>query len=346
MTNYTEDVKISENYRKNYLESIDKTVESLCAEAENRRAEFVLGMKDNIPLYRSKYIEMLGYPMNSLSDSRKPPEVKREFVSSDDVCDIYRLTVNTFEEIKFYGLLFVPHGAVSAPLVICQHGGWGTPELCSDMHGKNSYNNMVRRTVAEGAVVFAPQQLLWNIDKALDTAPAYGLPYNRSDIFRKLRHYGVNLISLEIYNIVRTIDYLAQLDEVDEDRIGMMGLSYGGFYTLYTMAADTRIKVGYSSCFFNDRNRYDYFDWTWYNSANTFHDAEVACLCADRHICIEVGKEDPVFKCETALEEYERLRGYLDYLGLSENLLFNAWDGGHKISMQDNTFGFFMTHLK
>lgn len=346
MTGYTENITVSEKYRKNYLESIDKTIEYLCAESANRRAEFVRGMKDNMSLYRQKYIEMFGYPLNSLGSDRKPPDVKREFVVSDNICDIYRLTINTFMQIQLYGLLLIPHGVSNAPLVICQHGGWGTPESCCDMHGNNNYNHMARRSVKEGAVVFAPQQLLWNMDNIVDNAPVYGIPYDRDLIDKKLKHYGSSLVSVEIYNIIRAIDYLVCLDEVDEDKIGMIGLSYGGFYTLYTMAAETRIKVGYSSCFFNDRNRYDQLDWTWANSGNTFHDAEIACLCADRYICIEVGKEDTVFDCKTALEEYERLKNYLDYLGLSDHVMFNVWDGGHKISMQDNTYNFFLKHLK
>ncbi len=342
---HQEDIKVSEPYRKAYLDSLQSTIKNMSEESVRRRAAFVKGMKGNLEEYRKKYLNMLGYPLNLSAIDRTPPKVKRELVASDDFCKMYRITINTFASIQFYGLLLIPHSAKNAPLVIAQHGGWGTPELCCDMHGENNYTHMAQRSVAAGAVVFAPQQLLWNIDNKVSNAPIYGVTYDRDLLDKKLKHYGSSLLAIEIYNLMRAIDYLVTLEEVDGTHIGMLGLSYGGFYTLYTMAAEPRIRVGYSSSFFNDRSKYEQLDWTWHNSGNMFHDAEVACLCADRHICIEVGKTDNIFTCETALEEYQRLENYLKYLGLSDHVLFNVWEGGHKISMGEREFGFFLKHL-
>ena len=44
---------------------------------------------------------------------------------------------NVSGRIPFYAMLLLPHeGQTPMPLVVAQHGGGGTPELCSDMYGK------------------------------------------------------------------------------------------------------------------------------------------------------------------------------------------------------------------
>ena len=75
----------------------------------------------------------------------------------------------------------------------------------------------------------------------------------------------------------------------------MMGLSYGGCYTLYTAAIDTRIDAAVSSCFFNERNRYLWSDWSYFGFMNEFNDAEVCALICPRALMIEVGDSDTLF---------------------------------------------------
>jgi dienelactone hydrolase len=46
-----------------------------------------------------------------------------------------------------------------------------------------------------------------------------------------------------VYDVLRTIDYLETRDDVDRKRIGMTGISEGGFVTWLAAAADPRIRV-------------------------------------------------------------------------------------------------------
>ena len=82
-------------------------------------------------------------------------------------------------------------------------------------------------------------------------------------------------------------DFAAR-EDIDGDRIGMIGLSYGGFYTLFAAALDVRIGAAVSSCFFNNRKMYDFVDWVWFNAANQFMDAEVGALVCPRPLYVEV----------------------------------------------------------
>ena len=308
-------------------------------EGRKVREEFmpVEGFAGNLEFYRRKYVTMLG--LDKL-ESFDLPAPKIEPLGEDADAVIYRTELFITPEIPQYGLLFVPHGTTRAPLVIAQHGGGGTPELCSDLNGKNNYNHLVRRLLQRNAVVFAPQLLLWNFKEALPTMPTHDIPYHRHDIDKGLRRFGLSLTALEIKGIQNAINFLTTLPFVEERHIGMAGLSYGGYYTLYTMAAEPRILAGFSNACFNDRNAYPWYDWVYPNSANTFHDAEVAALCAPRKLYIAVGKEDQVFDFHSAIPEAQRVKKYFAAAGCPDNFVFSVWEGGHTVPDTDEGFDF------
>jgi len=61
--------------------------------------------------------------------------------------------------------------------------------------------------------------------------------------FLKGAMLGINLLSLNIWDMMCCIDYLETRPEVSPDRIGMMGLSQGGVMTAFTTAMEPRIKA-------------------------------------------------------------------------------------------------------
>ena len=147
--------------------------------------------------------------------------------------------------------------------------------------------------------VFAPQLLLWG-------AATYQVEFDRVALDARLKRVGSSITALEIYGITRILDYFEVQEYVSS--FGMVGLSYGGFYTLFTAAVDTRIKSAISCSFFNSRKDYAWSDWTWFRSAETFSDSEIACLVYPRKLCIEVGRQDELFDIERARAEIERLK--------------------------------------
>ena len=327
---------VADNYRQGYVEGIEKFVNQLKKESIEKRREFMPleTFFGNSEKFRSEYIKMLGLDKLNI-DTFKPAECV--FVGRDETVSIFRLVVYITDEIPFYAMLFIPKGASNAPLVIAQHGGGGTPELCADMNGKNNYNHMVQRALEKGAVVIAPQLLLWSTEES-ETQRLHNVSYNRAKVDLNLKRFGLSITALEIKGIMKCIDYGCTLKEVCADKISMVGLSYGGYFTLYTMAADTRIKAGYTAACFNDRNVYDWQDFSYPSSALLFHDAEVAALCAPRKLYIQVGKADEVFDYKKSVPEFERIKGYYKVLNCEKNLVFSLWDGGH--TFPDNNDGF------
>ena len=79
--------------------------------------------------------------------------------------------------------------------MIAQHGGLGTPELCSTLfEGETSYNykDMTQRILKHDVNVFAPQMLLWEKE-------SYGIDYDREYIDAVLKMLGGSITALEIY---------------------------------------------------------------------------------------------------------------------------------------------------
>jgi dienelactone hydrolase len=218
------------------------------------------------------------------------------------------------------------NGEGKKPLVIVQHGKSGTPEIMSGILGSTwNYNDMLLRVAKHDAHVFAPQLLLWD-------AAQYGAPYDRITMDAALKRTGSSVAAIELYEISGIIDYFEKQDYVSS--FGMVGLSYGGFYTLYATALDTRIKSAISCSFFASRDACSWSDWVWQDSANRFDDAEVACLVYPRRLCLEMGTRDELFRSEYSEESFERIKAYCKdaHIDWCDLILF---DGKHEFCLDD-----------
>lgn len=340
---YTESVEKAKPYKEMYLNSIRKFLDKNYASAKECRAGFVSPekMAKNREFYVEEYRRLIGIP--DISGENTIPHVKREFVAKDEMCEIFRLSIEVMSDFWFYGLLLFPLERVErAPLVICQHGGGGTPEHCCDMDGDNNYSNFSKIVLEQGCIVFAPQLLLWNFQPNCgEKFQDYGVVYDRSRMDAELKRFGFSMTGLEIFCIMRSIDYLVSLKDVDENRIGMMGLSYGGYFSLRAGAFDQRVKCIYDAASFNDRYRVFLNDWTWQKDADRLGEAEICGLCCPRRLILDVGKNDPVFDYAPSVREARRAKEYYDYHGAGENFYFNLWNGEHKFDVEHSMRLFF-----
>lgn len=326
--------------RQKYLESINKFIDKGFADACQQRDKFAGNIVFEQDKYRQRFIEMIGQPTYPYPDC--VPNAKSQYVGRDDFGDIYRLQIEVLPDFWFWGLYMVPFNAEKAPLVIAQHGGGSTPEICSELFGPSNYNFFTKRALEKGMAVFAPQLLLWKID--FDTGEpedTSNIAFDRYRIDRKLKMLGLSITGLEVFCIRRSIDYISSLEYIDENRIAMMGLSYGGHFSLYTAAAEPRIKSIYAAGFFNDRSQVGCTDWLYDRAAYTFFDAEVAALCAPRRLQIDVGKNDPVFDYAPSVAEGHRASAYYASFGASDAFRFTLHESGHRFDESEAGFKFF-----
>ena len=180
------------------------------------------------------------------------------------------------------------------------------------------------RVLKNDVHIFAPQLLLWSDE--------YDVKFDRQVIDGQLKRVGSSITAIELFGITRILDYFEQKDYVSS--FGMVGLSYGGFYTLYTTAIDTRIKSALSCSFFNKRDAVGWQDWVWFKSAEKFDDAEVACLIYPRNLYIEIGDKDELFDYKNGEESFEKIKTMCEKVG-TDWVYFKVFGGTHEFCLDD-----------
>lgn len=289
------------------------------------RTPFIL---QNPDAARQELFGMLGWPMTE--PVRMPLAVERQLMKEENGVCLWRMKFEIFENFHFYGLFFEYTGE-KLPFVMVQHGYGGTAEQCSGLFtdGTSIYNDMVQRIASRKVQVFAPQLLMWFPQR-------YEIEHDRILLDAKLKQAGSSVAALEIYCLRCCLSYFEGLACVQDGKMGMAGLSYGGFYTLYTMAADLRLKAGLCCCYFGDRTGFIFPDWTWENAAKRFLDSEAALLCCPRRLLLALGAKDDAARADSGAEEFARLKRALALSGADDSWLrFQIFDGAHEFCPDD-----------
>jgi cephalosporin-C deacetylase-like acetyl esterase len=227
------------------------------------------------------------------------------------------------------------------PAVICAHGhGAGGKSMVGlDAAGKPAYDyakNLAVTLAEAGYVTIAPDWRAFG-ERAGSTVsvPASKDLCDLSHL--SAEHFGYNQLALNVWDGMRTIDYLATRREVDANRIGCVGCSFGGTMTMCLAAADRRIKAACISGYLGSAVT-GLHQWAICGS-QTLPDllrwgdrAEVAGLICPRPLLIQVGEYDSSFPARDALHQYTRLHSIYDAAGRNERLALDLFDGCHEIN--------------
>ena len=144
------------------------------------------------------------------------------------------------------GYMLIPKGLTGpGPTLLCLHGhgpgkdpvvGITTPqaglsqEAMEDLIRRNNYD-YARQFAERGYLTFTFDFRCFG-ERAHTSPDLYGRdPCNIHFIRGAL--LGMNLLSLDIADTFRAVDYLLTRPEVDHSRIGCVGLSFGGTMTLW-----------------------------------------------------------------------------------------------------------------
>ncbi len=347
MNFYTEPEDAGYAHRAEVLSQFKALLGKERRKADARRKQYfrpdlssIEAYRESIVPYRQEFKEMLGWPLTEDYPGKKP-KVRRKFVAEDDQARITRLWIEMFPGVETYGILFMPPGDGPHPLIISQHGGGGTPEYCSSFHTSWNYNDMTRRILKRGFAVFAPQLMLW--------AEYLGPKCDFNALDRELKTFGGSMAACEILRLQRCLDYLLSRQDIDENRVGMIGLSWGSFYTMVTAAVDTRIRSALASCFFNSHAFSGAMGGSnvWFNSANLFLGAEIAGLICPRRLCIEIGtQEKGAFSPRLAQKQLRTVEKFYGDLGIPGEFMYNEHDWGHEVDRKDEAIRFLIKGLK
>ena len=270
-------------------------------------------------------------------------------IESTEDCGDYirrRVVFDTEENMACPAFVLVPKTAEigKTPAIVCSHGhgplgkdpvaGVRSDEAHLCEIAKMNYNYAEQMTRA-GFVTIAPD--LRNFGERQDDTDYDGRDSCNIN-FIKGALFGVYPLTLNIWDIKCAIDYLETLPEVDGDRIGMMGLSYGGTMTTFTTAVEPRIKaadiIGYvnpfaafaveSANFCGSQivpNLYRYFDT---------HD--IAGLIAPRPLLIEMGLYDDCFYFDDLKRGFDEVKKIYVAAGAEDRLYADIHPHGHAFS--------------
>lgn len=322
---YKEERNAADSYKAQYLQTMEELIGRLEQEALEKRTAYCRDIMEDKQKYRKKLAELLGWPLTE-DRADTPLQVVSKRLTVENNYSIERMQFTILDGLVMTGLLVRKIDDTVRPFVIAQHGAEGTPEVVSGLYETTgNYNHMVERILANGANVFAPQLLLWSKER-------YQPGYNREELDIRLKNVGSSVTAVEVFALMRVLDYFEKQAWVDN--IGMIGLSYGGFYTQLTAALDTRIKAAISCAYFCEATHLVWEDMNWKNIAEYFGEAEIACLIHPRKLFLEMGREDNLFDYRKSVAEYERIREICKEKG-NEWLAFKLFDGKHEFYQED-----------
>jgi cephalosporin-C deacetylase-like acetyl esterase len=124
------------------------------------------------------------------------------------------------------------------PAVLCPHGHWTYGRL--ENQALNSGPARAASFARQGYVAFIYDMVGYSDSAAISHRYAIG---HREGAIDRETLWSVNLLGLQLWNSIRSIDFLTSLPDVDTERIACTGESGGGTQTFLLMAVDERIKV-------------------------------------------------------------------------------------------------------
>ena len=157
------------------------------------------------------------------------------------------------------------------------------------------------------------------------------------------------LMGERLWDLIRCVDYLESLKEVDKKRIGCGGLSLGGEMSMWLGAMDTRINATLSSGFLTKMDQMEQnhcMCWKFPGLRELVDYADIYSLTAPRPLECQNGLKEPpadftVPLAREALKEIEVI--YSDF-GKPQNVSLVAHEGAHEIDLP-TLLAFFDKHL-
>jgi len=155
-------------------------------------------------------------------------------VERDDYL-IEKVRFESFPGFYVTANLYIPKNtAFPVPAIVNPHGHWGG--------GKDCYQVQYRAIglVKKGYVAITWDKIGFGERGSLG---GHGPSGGGARFTANLWLTGHTLMGLEVWDVMRAIDYLYTRDEVDKEKIGATGGSGGGSQTIYATILDNRIKV-------------------------------------------------------------------------------------------------------
>jgi hypothetical protein len=148
---------------------------------------------------------------------------------------------------------------------------------------------------------------------------------------------GQTMIGWRVYDMMRTIDWIATRPELDSKRVGCMGISGGGMATLFAAALDPRIQASlvsgylntFRECIMSISHCIDNYIPGILNWAEMY---DVAGLIAPRPVFFESGERDAIFPIAASRASFKRVQKIYEVFGAAGLTGHEVFDAPHSFS--------------
>jgi hypothetical protein len=274
------------------------------------------------------------------------PKVASEW--SEDGLLKQEVVLDVEDGLSATALVYRPQGSTGRlPAILCCHGH--TPGAKRDVMGLEPAEQHNGYGLALAKAGFVTLAIDWRgfgerNDHYQGARDLCNLHYLRASIL------GMTVLGMNVHDGMRTIDYLCQQDFVDPNRIGAMGLSFGGTMTTWLSICDPRIKAADIICYSVRFTDFGMRDINFCGSQITpglFDLCDVPDLhglIAPRPLLVEIGTQDQCFQIDqarTCLAEVEKI---YSAAGARARLELDMFEGGHRWG-GNKSIEFFRRHL-
>jgi dienelactone hydrolase len=247
----------------------------------------------------------------------------------------HKVVFDTEETMSVPAYLLVPDGRRSpGPAVLAVHGHGPGKAAVVGLEPTDAPNGDYAHQLAQrGYVVLAPDLRCFGERADWNPPDHYACDTNLVHAVMA----GWNPLTQNLWDLARALDVLAGHSLVDPERLGVVGLSYGGTMTLFLAAWDQRVAAAVVSGYFSSWAESHKMPWNMCGSQvlpgmlGQLEHVDLGALVAPRPLLIESGRQDDLFPATEAEAEVSRLRGVYRALGApDDHLVHDIFDEGHQ----------------
>lgn len=242
----------------------------------------------------------------------------------------YDIEINSTLTRRIQVILTVPNENGRFPSIVCIHGhgthGRNRPyEIDSPFHG-------IAHILAENGYI------------------TIGTEIGQHEVYEE----GRILQGERLWDLMRCVDYLMERPEVEQRKIGCIGLSLGGEMAMWLGAMDTRILAVVSSGFLTtveNMRKGHCACWEFPELTQNFDFADIFCLIAPRYLMCQNGEKEPEiggFPVSIAKEAMNKIKRCYQQFSKEDNVILHIHKGGHEIEVKScvKFFGSFLFKLQ
>jgi dienelactone hydrolase len=176
-----------------------------------------------------------------------------------------------------------------------------------------------------------------------------------STLAKSLTVLGMSWPGIVAWDDMRTVDYLVTRPEVDPTRVGCVGVSFGGWRSLFLSALDPRIRAGCVVGFMSTirpmlRRHVDTHSWVHFVPGLHRHLdlPDVVSLNAPRPLLVQQCRRDGLFPLEGMEAAVRTIAAVYARAGISEQFTSRFYDVPHQfnVQMQEDAFEWFDAQLR